>query len=188
MTISPTLSSIVIIDSVQSKRKVQNQQKELPMEVDVANVSMEDVSLLLAEGFDVDDDNQPAPENIPTAGEMTTGMQQRWGWNGICNRKAAGIQNPPAMMNNATESDIKSMTLLSMFLWLFSNDFPHKVLFKKLNVNLQQQKEREVRLGELLRFLGIWFYIATFKGFTRQQFWSFKNIDEFDGATVRLHN
>lgn len=48
-----------------------------------------------AAGLDVDDDNDPAPENIPqahqAAGNVT--INSSWGWNGLCDRKLAKVTN-----------------------------------------------------------------------------------------------
>jgi hypothetical protein len=48
----------------------------------------EDIALARSQGLDVDDDNKPAPENIPAAGarvDSTTNLHgQEWGWNGTC--------------------------------------------------------------------------------------------------------
>lgn len=41
----------------------------------------------LAEGFDVDDDNAPAPENIPVPGQEAPTIGQTWGWDGMCRRR-----------------------------------------------------------------------------------------------------
>jgi hypothetical protein len=51
----------------------------------------EDIANLCNQGFDVDDDNKPAVENIPTGEEPTTNNGslkegQSWGWDGIDRR------------------------------------------------------------------------------------------------------
>ena len=56
----------------------------------------EDIAAGCAQGLAVDDDNEPAPENVPTATThhcsiySLTGLLhgQYWNWNGICNHKA----------------------------------------------------------------------------------------------------
>jgi hypothetical protein len=48
----------------------------------------EDIALARGQGLDVDDDNKPAPENIPAAGariDNTTNLHgQEWGWAVTC--------------------------------------------------------------------------------------------------------
>ncbi len=159
--------------------------EEVPEEV--LHAHSEDVNLIRNAGFDVDDDNEPAPENIPVEGE-TVDLQQTWGWSGICNRKATGVANHPPRLNGKSDVESKSMTFLSLFLWFFPLNYLHNVLLKQLNLHLEASKERGIGLGEFLRYLGIWFYMSTFKGVSRNQFWSSKDIDDFDGAPIRLNN
>jgi hypothetical protein len=50
---------------------------------------------------------------------------------------------------------------------------------------LHEQKERPCGIGEFIQFLGLWFfYMATFKGFNRSEYWSLKEIDDFDSAPI----
>ena len=54
----------------------------------------EDIQMLRALGLDVDNDNEPAPENIPEetyAEECDADADSKWGWNGFCNRKKEGF-------------------------------------------------------------------------------------------------
>jgi hypothetical protein len=91
-------------------------------------------------------------------------------------------------MKHLSDGELGAIPIISMFLTLFPVDYLQNVLLKQVNKNLRLQKEREAGMGEMLRFIGIWFYMATFKGFTRNQFWSVKEIDHFDGAPVRLND
>jgi hypothetical protein len=50
----------------------------------------------------------------------------------------------------------------------------------QLNKSLQEQKERPGGIGEFIWFIGLWFYMATFKGFNRSEFWSLKQIDDVE--------
>ena len=63
----------------------------------VSNLA-EEISLVENMGFDVDDDNRPAPENVPTAvttaselNEDGTFVGQAWGWSGMCQRKSQNL-------------------------------------------------------------------------------------------------
>ena len=50
-------------------------------------------------------------------------------------------------------------------------------------------KLKPVSWGEFLRWLarGLWFHIACFAGHNRQEFWSERTVDKFDGSPVRFH-
>jgi hypothetical protein len=66
-------------------------QIQIPTEVLHAGNRAEDIAQVRALGFVVDDDNEPAPENIPTPQEnnnnAATDDGRPWGWAGIDYRK-----------------------------------------------------------------------------------------------------
>lgn len=127
-------------------KEAQEEAEELPEEVTRNSATVEDVGLIRNEGFGVDDDNDPAPENVPTEGETVTD-NQTWGWSGICHRKSTNIANTPARLNGMSGIEVKSMSYLSMFLCFFPLNYLHEVLLKQLNVSLEREKEREIGLG-----------------------------------------
>jgi hypothetical protein len=45
-----------------------------------------------------------------------------------------------------------------------------------------------VTLGEFLRWLGLWFLMATMKGFSRSEYWSNAEIDAFKGPPYRFNH
>ena len=47
---------------------------------------------------DVDDDNEPAPENIPTTSTSPNILSNEWGHSGICFCKQNSIANTPAKL------------------------------------------------------------------------------------------
>lgn len=49
---------------------------------------------------DIDDDNQPAPENVPTPGDAPDDIFGEWGHNGVCERKKVGAVNRKARLKN----------------------------------------------------------------------------------------
>jgi hypothetical protein len=79
--------------------------------------------------------------------------------------------------------DLKVMPLFSFFKLFFPFEWLESVLLRNINKNIQGEK---VGLGELFRWIGLWYYMATFKGFRRPEFWSSKPIDDFDGAQFDL--
>ena len=65
--------------------------REIPADVRLG--SQENIDMMMAEGFDVDDDNQPAPENVPDTNdtlENNDGLYpgQKWIDVNICERKS----------------------------------------------------------------------------------------------------
>ena len=71
-----------------------------------ARNNSEDIARVRAEGFEVDDDNDPAPENVPQLFDNPTvtdaGLYkgQTWGWNGMDRRvMEGGNYNGPLFAN-----------------------------------------------------------------------------------------
>jgi hypothetical protein len=85
--------------------------RELPAELRRANSG--DIHRMRAEGFDVDDDNDPAPENIPestSATNLSLGDNQQGKKDGLCRRDMTNARelHPSVGMN----VDLQVMTLL----------------------------------------------------------------------------
>lgn len=120
----------------------------------------EDIQLLRNQGYDVDDDNEPAPENIPddlapAPGEEGLYPGQRWGVNSHVDPMLRdGYSKPPTLNNNF---DIKNATYFD----LFKVFFPWQWLCNVLLVQTNRRLQRPLTLGELIRYIGIWFRMAT---------------------------
>jgi hypothetical protein len=44
-----------------------------------------------------------------------------------------------------------------------------------------------VTFGEILRFLGLWLYMSTLKGFRLSNYWSSKRVSMYEGAPYRFY-
>jgi hypothetical protein len=107
-------------------------------------------------------------------------MGQEWKNNGTCQRQMGGnINLKPTFVN----SHFASMDLVSLFRLFFPFTWFESVLLRNINDHIEGEK---VSLGELLRWIGIWFLMACCKGFPRHEFWSSKDVDAFDGAPWRF--
>ena len=101
----------------------------------------------------IDDDNCPAPENIPSAvdesGSNNT-FDCGWGHDGVCRRRQAGAHDVEAkLFNFGSHSGIP--TLLQTFELMFPQEFMKKVILKRRNKHLQKQ----VTYGEFISWLGL---------------------------------
>jgi len=85
-----------------------------------------DIALVCAQGLEVHDDNEPAPENVPeeeeaAGGGSTSGLVdehgQKWGWDGIDERKLKCPLNPEPGFTNSWSPLRK--TSLEIFMLLF---------------------------------------------------------------------
>ena len=70
----------------------------------------------------------------------------------------------------------------------FFKNFVVKIIIPQTNLNLQHDKHRPTTYGEFLRWIGLWFLMATINGPDHCDFWSLGEVDCFVGAPMRLHN
>ena len=106
----------------------------------------------------VDDDIEPAPENVPgasnNASQDSTGLVvgQHWNWNGICQYKST-TQKKEAFTFNSRFSHYKSALDLFLF-WMPS--FVKNTIVSSAYSSLKQAGEAETSSGEFLLFIGLW--------------------------------
>jgi hypothetical protein len=143
----------------------------------------EDVMDLQGE-VEIDDDNQPAPENVPAAGDYSRAVTyaSAWGHIGICHRRLAGAAETKPTINFPSSF---SPTLVDLFDLLFPKKFIIDVIIKETNKHL---KLGDLTYGEFLRWIGLWHLMATIMGPERHDFWKVSEIDVHDGAPFRLNN
>ena len=84
----------------------------------------EDIAQVRDAGFLVDDDNDPAPENIPALDgveeapkENGLPLDQEWGWDNTCNRQKKGHHQSDAKINDHSKQDLIDLGFLEVF-WL----------------------------------------------------------------------
>ena len=157
-----------------------------PVDFDVTNVGnrFEDIALVRAQGLHVDDDNEPAPENVPTPNQMQVDNAGKWGWDGTCRRRLLGGVNTRATLNNISGVALSCLSHVQVFLIFFPKVFLTDVIIAATNKNL----EVATTLSEFLVFIGLWLVIvkATPGRMPKSEFWSTSPIDRKKGAPFRL--
>ena len=117
---------------------------------------------------DIDNDNEPAPENVPTPGvSATTVLSPEWGHEGICyqcQQSNPSSKDKLADLVNVTWNDI----YVQLFERLFPIQFVQDVILPSSNKTLKHQ----LTYGEFLRWLGLWILMSTRDGSDRHSFWS----------------
>ena len=136
----------------------------------------------------VDDDNQPLLENIPTEEQQATTANlpqifSSWGHGGSCYRCLEGGRKHKARLSFNTDVNPTIEQLFEMF---FFKDFILKVILPETNKCIQEDKHRPMTYGGFLRWLGLWFLMATITGPDRTAFWSMGEVDCFVGAPMGL--
>ena len=135
-------------------------QVPLPEEVVQAAEDVNHQIEALHDVVDIDNDNEPAPENIPQPEEDADRvLGNEWGHDGFCYRRLNNLGDHHARMEiqvDATTSDY--------YLHLFEGLFPQQlinVVIGKVNNNIEGEP---VTKGELIRWIGIWVLMSTVDG------------------------
>ena len=161
----------------------------------------EDIGLVKAGGFDVDDDNQCLPENEPeseadmkkrskNSDDALKENKQQWGWNGIDERQCMNGFNVKAKMKDLPREvqDLKHISHYGMFMRLLPIYFLVTIVEATSN-RLVKSNLSPTNRGEFLRFIGIWFFMSTVgTNVDRRAYWSSLNVSEQFGAPYRFHH
>ena len=133
----------------------------------------------------IDDDNAPAPENIPSPEDergTNDTFDMGWGHDGVCCRRQAEGHNTDAkLFNFGGFAGIP--TLLQSFELMFPQEYIIKVIIKETNKHLKNQ----LTYGEFISWVGLWFFMATTTFGDRREFWSSKAIEAFEGTPYRFN-
>ena len=158
----------------------------LPEAVDDAiNGASEEVNTIEAlQGVvDIDDNNEPAPENVPATTDTSNRLlSTEWGHDGFCFQKSQNFGSTRARLNFSVDP-----TCHGYYVSFFEGFFPKELLQNVIDiVNEKMNGEEEVVYGQFLQWIGIWVLMSTVDGVDRHSFWSNKNDDAFDGAPFHL--
>jgi hypothetical protein len=175
------------VESAEQEEAAQEEQQPIPGEalhlIQVqSHGQIDHLDLTALSGVvDIDDDNQPLPENIPTTGEsVADDIFGEWGHNGICERRKEDAPNRGAKIKKFS-TELRP-TIEQMFLTFLPMKWVKDVLLVETNKHI----DKPVTMGEFLRWLGLWFTMAMHHFKDRRSFWSTKEVDVFAGAPVRL--
>ena len=146
------------------------------------------IGIMRSLGIQVEDDNEPLPENVPNPatpnplpieeGGLFPG--QSWSWSGLDDRKMNHVMK--------TKPKIKGLVSDSIFV-MFELFFPSnltKMIFQQTNTSLGE--EQKMIYGEFIRWIGLQLLMSTCSaGNNRRLFWSEKPISAFEGVPFRLN-
>ena len=138
----------------------------------------------LVDGNMIDDDNAPAPENIPTPNENTDGIFGEWEHSGSCFRAMAGGRHLKARISYPPHIRPSLFNLFELF---FFTPFVKNVIIPQTNNHLEANGfHHDLSYGEFLWWIGVWLLMSTLHGPDRAAFWSLTDINRFHGAPWRL--
>lgn len=145
----------------------------------------EEINQLRAEGIEVDDDNEPLPEDAVPAPPDPEGMRYEYTIPTFCPRRANNdILDSPGRWTTYRWDEIAEKSEFDLFRMCFPDDFVAKVILPATNVHLFPH----LTMQEFYKWLGCHFFMACFLGIDdRDEWWSPKPISMFEGAPFRLN-
>ncbi len=143
----------------------------------------EDASNFQALGFCVDDDNDPAPENVPSSSNASNMECIYMEWNSVpldAKRLCGAVDVKPTL--------IQADSIIHTVLGYFTHFLP--VSYLKITVLLATSACITPLLTweDFHHFLALIFAMATTQGNARRDFWSTDTPEMFAGAPFRLHS
>ena len=99
----------------------------------LTGTTVEDISHFRAQGFEVDNDNDPVPENVPAVATQSTTscIYLDWGSNTLDPRRSNNLSNYKAVLRGFDMATKNS--LLAHFLHFLPVDFIKQILLKHMN-------------------------------------------------------
>ena len=183
-------------DETNTPESVQQAGEDVEEEVALpkrSHVLEEEIQAFKSAGVEIDDDNEPAPENVPvpTAPTLTEDtVMKEWGFSGFCYRRRDGNRQSPATINRSRDA-WSTMRRIDYFLLFFPVDYVKDKMLAEMNKKIRKGRP-QITWWEYLRWLGIWELLATTEGHSRSAFWrkdvtcDYAPDHRFEGAPFRL--
>ena len=112
----------------------------------------------------IDDDNDPAPENVPVPGEQAVQsvLEMEWGHSGLCFQRQENLSKQKAHLHFPVDKTMDDVNLQ-----LFEGLFPKEYLENMVLTETNQHLNDPLSYGELLRWIGLWVLMSTVDGSDR---------------------
>ena len=151
------------------------------------NTDNDDIISVMSAAPMIDDNNQPAPENLLSTEDSTgatNDIMGQWNHSGICDRKATIQRNDKPELTFWTSS-LSNPSNLNLFEELLFSSFIKATILPQTKQNLPQGA-KPILYGEFLRWIGLWMLMGIIIGPQRREFWAISPINAFYGAPLRL--
>ena len=149
----------------QQEEQEQQQEVETPTiveQIERRGLQERDITSLVGQ-VDIDDDNEPAPENIPTRGNNNNNNNNEnkifneWGHDGVCQRCTVG-----GVKEKAKLIDFSSAAGMPALLDIFEAPFPKEFITSTIIIETNKKlNDKKLSYGEFLVWLGLWFMMGT---------------------------
>ena len=173
------------LDAIMNRNDVEPQDLPIAIQELLDNTHCLDSNTIAAAALAapmVDDDNMPAPENIADVNSMPNDIMMGWEHSNVCLRRSNVQSNAkPRLLFVTMEQGEPS--ILQLFEGLFFKSYLQDVIIPKTNDAMSLHEK--LTYGEFLRWLGLWFLMATIIGPQRHEF-PLSPISAFEGAPLRL--
>ena len=178
----PDASPQTVLEDVQRIQELRMSTSDV-----VSNIgpAADDIAELRNQGIEVDDDNDPAPENAQPSNPVAANGGH-WCNPTICPRRAnPNIQNTKGNWKTKSWQAIKEMDELALFRMCFPESWVRGSLIPATNECIVGGK---MDLQEFYIWLGCQFFMACFEGVSdRRDWWSPAAISMEEGAPFRLN-
>jgi hypothetical protein len=145
----------------------------------------EDIARLCAAGYGVDDDNEPAPENIPQGNnhQVDLPILGQWGSRHECKHRSNNHRHEAPSIIGGIPADDQH---LHWFLKFIAVTYIKEVLIPETNRNMLGQKSLD--WSEFLCFIGLLFLLSTVRvGCSLRAWFEDTEPSEFEGAPFHLN-
>jgi hypothetical protein len=173
-----------VVQDEEEREQGQVEEPVVVLEVPVLMANVDNyIEWLRAEGYGVDDDNDPAPENISTLqneeNDADSPRFDDWGTHHYCQRRLQNRFQEGATLNHNPDTN----SCLDWFLKFLPVTYLQTVLIRATNHNLAGAP---LDWPEF-RFIGLLFLMSSVNsGCDRQSFFEDTEPSEFEGAPFRL--
>lgn len=170
---------------VPARQDVTNQRSSVDdVSPNVHSDLVNEIDELRQQGIEVDDDNEPAPENAEPPPQATIPVGE-WITPTICPRREANCSNRKGLWKRFAWTVVREMNELAQFRMCFPEQWVKDVVIPATNKEINGDP---LTLSEFYIYLGCHFFMACFEGISdRRLWWSSKPISMRDGAPFRLN-
>ena len=146
---------------------------------------VEDISRLFQEGYDVDNGKNCLNENYSRhRREDADDSGQIWFWGAIYHRSRVDVTKNRALLNGFSRKTLFTASIVQLFFMCFPWSYSETVIIELKNDRLDEP----LNLRHIIRWIGIWFLLATVAGNSWKGLWSSRSVLRMKGTPFRVND